>query len=298
MGNLQFTRLTTLTFEEVEKLWNRGFEEYMVDISMSIQQIVNRFGMEGISPELSVVAWVDNEPVGFVFNGIRQSGGETVAWNGGTGVIPEYRRKGIAKELIAASLDVYRENGVELATLEAIGSNFRAIPLYEKMGYQTIHKIGFLRFNGEYSDETFGASGRANYEMVRGIARDVSELSFYNVHAPWQCQWQSALGGESVILYNYQNQAVGYSLFRRVFNDHNELRAIVLMQCEVRGGQSDAEDILRTMLKEVYGPATLVCQRSTSNLNLDDARLMSVLRQAGFEVTVDQVYMERRMEGM
>lgn len=51
-------------------------------------------------------------------------------------VIPQWRRKGIAKSMIKEALQYLRENGKIIAELEVRKSNEKAVNLYKKMGYK------------------------------------------------------------------------------------------------------------------------------------------------------------------
>ncbi len=52
---------------------------------------------------------------------------------------PDYRGRGIARQLLDHVLDVARQTGCSLATLEVRRSNVPAIKLYERAGYKTVH---------------------------------------------------------------------------------------------------------------------------------------------------------------
>ena len=64
------------------------------------------------------------------------------------GVLPEFRRQGIAEELLAQLHNEMRERGAVCCFLEVRSRNFGAIALYEKSGYQ---KISVRR--GYYNDD-------------------------------------------------------------------------------------------------------------------------------------------------
>jgi len=54
---------------------------------------------------------------------------------GDVGVLPAYRRRGIARKLMEATLDLIRSRGGKKAILEVIDGNLPAIRLYEQLGF-------------------------------------------------------------------------------------------------------------------------------------------------------------------
>ena len=53
-------------------------------------------------------------------------------------VHPDYRRQGIARELVAELTDALAEKGVKILALEVRQSNAPAIALYEQLGFQQV----------------------------------------------------------------------------------------------------------------------------------------------------------------
>jgi hypothetical protein len=66
-------------------------------MTLSLNGYLARLIAEDLSMEHSLVALCDGKPAGFLLNGIRDCGAFRVAWNGGTGVKPEFRRLVLAK---------------------------------------------------------------------------------------------------------------------------------------------------------------------------------------------------------
>jgi len=77
---------------------------------------------------------------------IVQRRGSTDLWVVGTvGVLPEYRRRGLARKLLEAALHLMRERGATKATLGVIDGNLPAYTLYEDMGFE--HYSGIVEFD-------------------------------------------------------------------------------------------------------------------------------------------------------
>jgi ribosomal protein S18 acetylase RimI-like enzyme len=68
---------------------------------------------------------------------IVQRRGSTDVWALGTvGVLPEYRRRGLARKLLDATLGLMRERGATQTTLSVIDGNLPAYTLYKEMGFE------------------------------------------------------------------------------------------------------------------------------------------------------------------
>ncbi|MGD8192241.1 GNAT family N-acetyltransferase [Brevibacillus ginsengisoli] len=291
---LTIKRLSECTFLEAVKVWNRGFEGYFFPVNLDLTAFIQRMANEGLSPEHSVVAFDKEQAVGFVLNGIRTSGDQKIAWNGGTGVIPEYRHQGVGRQLMQATLDVYREEQVNVATLEAIKANEKAIQLYQKMGYKIVDELVFYTHTGVLPME--GGQLLDGVTVQKGVPQDVRSLGFYRERVAWQTQWASVRDGESLILMNQSGEQLAYALFKRTFDPEGKQTGIVLFQAEVNPSCLDAQSIMRCLLSEVYVPLDQSYQRSTVNTPASNELLTAVLCNWGFTKRAEQVWMTRGMD--
>ncbi len=75
----------------------------------------------------------DGQPVG-VINVLRQGASDT--WLiGNVAVLPEYRRRGIARQLVVAAIDLARVRGAACVILDVVEGNVPAFALYESLGF-------------------------------------------------------------------------------------------------------------------------------------------------------------------
>lgn len=293
---ISIKRMSDCTFAEVTKAWNRGFEGYFFPVTMTEEILVQRLGAEGYILSLSVVAFDDGEPIGVVASGLRTIDGRKIAWNGGTGVATEYRRQGVGRQLMQATLDLYREAEVDEAVLEAISQNEKAIALYEQLGYEVVDRLLFWQRTDTLPATPFGDVAKSPYQARHVIAQEVANLPFYQSKAPWQNQWPSLRDAEALLVEDEEGLPVGYAMFRRMMNDEGKVTAIVLRQCEAQQDHPDAETILRFALTHVYAPFELECRRSTFNLPASQEALLGILESAGFGPSgTEQVYMIKQM---
>ncbi|MGD8473211.1 MAG: GNAT family N-acetyltransferase [Anaerolineae bacterium] len=79
---------------------------------------------------------------------ILQRRGSTDVWMVGTvGVLPAYRRRGIARKLLTTSMEFMRDRGAAQAILGVIDGNLPAYKLYEDLGFE--HYSGMVEFDAQ-----------------------------------------------------------------------------------------------------------------------------------------------------
>jgi len=275
-------RLTACTFQQLHEVWVSGFEGYFFDMNMPLDNLMSLIVSERLSADLSVVAFDGDRPIGFVLSGTRLIGGQKVAWNGGTGLAKEYRGRGIGRQLMEAALAVYREEGVELATLEVVQQNESAYQLYGKLGYEVVDQLYTYEL-AEVQDGQFIPRGHTRYLWEHGAASDVRDLPFLHDLAPWQMQWPHIANGETIRVLDPDGDVIGYALFRRVIGaDDGQLRAVILNQCWADPARADGDEIIRFALSHVF-TSTEEGVRNVSPLTpASNSRLTRVLQEEGF----------------
>ncbi len=293
---IEIKHLDSCSFQTAVEIWNRGFQGYPVDLTQTLDSLLARIISHGISAAESLVAFDGNEPVGFLLNALRISGDSRLAWNGGTGVVPEMRGKGIGKKLVEAALDLYTRNSVDRATLEALTTNESAIKLYLSCGYEVIDELTFLQRDEPVNN--WGETLRSESYKAFAVAPVViGQLSFYYKLSPYQALWESvALAcGEALLVRDTIGTPVGYALFKRKFTSEGKLENIELFQCEVAPNRADAGDIVLFTLQNVFGAESGQFRRRTFNLRKSNQLVVDVLRDAGFTTFIEQVHMMRKV---
>lgn len=292
--DFELGRLKDCTFDETLQLWNRGFSEYYSDMTMEMSGMMRHIARHNISPAHSVVAFVDGKPAGFVFIGMKTVSGEKLAWNGGTGLDPAYRGRGIGKAMMAEVEQVLRAEEVDIAYLEVVSKNIKAIRSYENGGFnKDIRLAGKVR-TGAIEGRPFQYDEAElkgwRLEAVQPIK--VSQLPFYRKHAAWDGQWHQFQPGQVSIVYDDAGEPATYAFYRRNLDAEGNLSSVVLHQFEVRPGLDKSKKALYgKLLTEIYGPLDVECTRSTGNLPMTCPLLLQLLEQAGFKEKYEQFLM-------
>ncbi|WP_188456990.1 GNAT family N-acetyltransferase [Virgibacillus oceani] len=289
-------KLSECSLNDALTAWNLGFEDYYVKINFTIDQFVGRMAMEDLSPNLSVVAFDDDKPIGIIKSGIRVMDGKKVAWNGGTAVVKAYRKKGVAKQLMHHLLALYKDEQVSLATLEAIKENKMAIALYQGFGYMKKDELANFSLNGSQKVQ-MNASWGTNYTIESVLPQEVGKLSFYKELNPWQTHWKSVPNAEAILARDaYSNDVVGYAYFRRTYDDSFNHKRTVLYQCEADPNHADQESITKLLLTGIFGDFSNRIDRVVVNVpRKGSTTTYKMLEEIGFEITVKQVFMVNDM---
>ncbi|MBX8944080.1 GNAT family N-acetyltransferase [Lysinibacillus sp. K60] len=272
------------TLDEVLKAWNKGFEGYFIEINMTAEMFLQRLVGEGLSPEHSIVVFDQEEPIAIVVNGFRTIDGQKTAWNGGTGISPAYRGKGVSRLLMEETLAIYKRENVELGTLEAIKENQVAIALYKKYGYVVANQLLFL--SGEYEAKAIPTVA-LQIEAIR--PEQLAHRSFYQENVPWQCSWQSVKQGEARVFYNDSNEPLGYMLYKTLWNECGEVERILLYQLVIL--EDSNVDLLPQFLASI---TTDKVHLTTVNFLASNPATSYLLKQ-GLKVTTEQVHMTKEL---
>lgn len=292
---IEIRRLAECTIEQGVEAWNKGFEGYHFDMTTTPEAFEKRMKQEGLSGGLSVVAFDGEKPVGLVLNGIRESAGRKIGWNGGTGVAMSWRKKGVGMQLMEKTLEILKEQDVEVATLEAISENKKAIELYKKLGYDIVDELHFMKLDGAVEEKVTDASG--DYNIREADPEEIGRLPFYRGDFPWQIQWQSVRDGEGLIAFNEEGRAAGYAFFRKLTDEQGIHSRTILYQCETAPDDKAREELTHVLLNRIFENFADEISRTAVNVPVSaNAVTYKVLQDRGFEKNISQVFMKKALK--
>lgn len=128
--------------------WNLNPEEIIsfVDGFRLIRALYPLFQIAGVfNPTLKAMIqgyiWEESEQAVGLVN-LSPMGLDSQTWAiGNVAVLPEHRRKGIARQLIQAALDLARQHKIKNVVLEVIADNVPAVKLYENIGFEVYSSV-------------------------------------------------------------------------------------------------------------------------------------------------------------
>lgn len=143
---MKIIRYNQLDSQKVTALWNDAFSDYSIPIQMTEEGLNNRLKNFDLSPNDSLVAVSDdNQPIGILLIGYKVFNNQHIAWVGGMGVIPAFRKQGVAQKLLAKMEQEAKARGVAQIKFEVIKSNDRARELYLGLDYRPLTTLGFYQ---------------------------------------------------------------------------------------------------------------------------------------------------------
>lgn len=191
-----------------------AFSDYQVDMQMSREQFEQRITRDGVRLEFSVGAFDDGKMIGFYMIGAGLWQGKQTAYDAGTGVIPEYRGRSVAKELFQFMGPRLYQVGIAQYLLEVLSENERAVALYRKLGFVETRVLAVLR-----SDEPVTVVGKLPDVSIRAVEEPDWTLfeSFWDGYPSWQNSSRAVKRVvERVIMGAYvDGNCVGYGIVFR-----------------------------------------------------------------------------------
>ncbi|MFC7684470.1 GNAT family N-acetyltransferase [Ureibacillus sp. GCM10028918] len=269
--------IDTCTLEEVMNIWNEGFSNYFVPVRDNQNSFIKRLANEDLDSTSSFVAEEDGVLQGILLNGFRENNGEILAWNGGTAVHPNARRKGVGRMLLQKSIEEYKARNVKRASLEAIKENKAAILLYEELGYKMKDELIFFKGSVE-------KKATINVEFTRPEL--LPHLPIYNEDVPWQCLVKSNLSAQAAVFTNQFKIPIGYVLFQQTDSETKQTKFLQI-------------ELLETVtLDEFYAMLSVITEGegfTTVNTPLS-SRAAKYLINLNTEEIIRQVWMEKEID--
>jgi ribosomal protein S18 acetylase RimI-like enzyme len=165
---------SSLPLERLAGLFTEGFSGYYVPIRADEAALASMVESWDLDLDASPVAFLEGEPAGFAFLGVRGASG----WIGGMGVVPEARRRGMGRALMHGVLDEARRRGLAEVWLEVLVQNDPARRLYEQLGFETVRELEIWTVEGA------GGASRARTVAPEEARETIARLR--HEREPWQ----------------------------------------------------------------------------------------------------------------
>ncbi len=256
-----------------------AFSDYQVDMRVSRAEFEQRLVRDGVRLGISAGAFDETRMVGFYMNALGEWQGKPTAYDAGTGVIPAYRRQGIAEEIFAFMTPRLKEASVEQYLLEVLTGNERAAALYRKLGFVDTRRLAVYR-RGAPRFTDVGPE-------VRRVDKPDWDLfkSFWDGDPSWQNSIDAVerIPNDRVVVCAYVDETcVGYGVAFKPF--------VSLMQLAVAPAyrrKNIGSKILSTLQREVSVNESL----KVSNIDEGLEGALAFYESNGFKMVLEQYEM-------
>ena len=205
--------MSSADFDSLYECFLTAFSDYAVDMQMSREQFRQRITRDGVSLTKSAGAFDGERMIGFCINGVGDWQGKSTAYDAGTGVIPGYRGRGVAKELFAFLELRLKDAGVIQYLLEVLTSNVPAATLYRKLGFIETRSLAVFRSQPQKGTKDVNET---NITVRRVETADWPLYqSFWDGYPSWQNSIDAierVITDRSIIGAYENNECVGYGV--------------------------------------------------------------------------------------
>ena len=206
---IAYRLLSDEDFDSLHECFLLAFSDYEVDMRMSREQFQQRLARDGVRLDLTAAAFEGERMIGFCLNGLGEWQGKTTAYDAGMAIIPGYRGRGTAKELLQFVELKLKEAGVCQYLLEVLTSNIPAATLYRKLGFVETRRLAVFRSDtrsGGVSDPRIRRIYQPDWQLFR---------TFWDGYPSWQNSTEAAdrVANERTIISAFDNdECVGYGV--------------------------------------------------------------------------------------
>ncbi|HEV8189244.1 MAG TPA: GNAT family N-acetyltransferase [Pyrinomonadaceae bacterium] len=274
--------LTAADFHPLYECFFEAFSDYQINLQMTEEQFEQRVKRDGVELELSAGAFDNERMIGFYMNGRGMWHGQATAYDAGTGVVPAYRRSGVAIQLFDFIAPRLKERGIKQYLLEVITSNERAVALYRKLGFEETRTLAALRAN-----EAVKTAGDVEGVSIRQM--DEPDWDVFCAYWDGEPSWQNSMDAVERIRNQCQivgafvdEKCVGYGI---VFKPSGILMQLAVAQEFRRRG------IGRRILASLSGDRVL----KTNNVEEKLKGTLEFYKACGFEIVLRQFEMIRSL---
>ena len=265
--------LENIGFDIIIECFLKPFENYYVEMPKDLDFYRERWNYAKVDFKLSFGMFDNQNLIGFIINGIDRRNGVSIAFNTGTGVLPEFRRRKIVKRIYDFAIPKLKSNGIEKCLLEVISENIIAIKSYQDVGFK---KTRILKcFNGQI--ETREMNVKVVEKKLSSIDFDsLPNQDFYS----WDNHKASIKENKKYRFFQIEDRGIMNSYF--IINDKNGY----LAQFDL------VEDGKQNWNKLISGIRGVTKKVKINNVDAKFQKKISILKSSGLTNTIDQYEME------
>ncbi|MGV3487861.1 MAG: GNAT family N-acetyltransferase [Tuberibacillus sp.] len=286
-------RLHEVPLEQAVSVLYQNDQALRYDRERHIRRFTARFGREGLSPVLSVLALFHGYPCGVVLCGIREMGGEKVAWISDNIVLPKYGEQRVREAMMDAIMTAFEEEGVTLATLEIDAESEDVIEFYNGLNFEVVDRLLLLQGESHQHIQDDPNPGSPLFHVEKSAAQEARFFNDIRI-VPWKNQWQNLrIDGELLTILDENEQRVGHIIYKKIYDKGHSLTNVTAFQWRIEEEHPEAESIFAIGFRNLM---TLTQKKVPiyALLLASDWQMIERIESYGFSKVNEQVFMIRR----
>lgn len=270
-------------FSILHRKFIQAFSDYSLPFELNEERFRNHILLNAVDLNRSVGCFRGDEMIGFSLNGFGPWEGKHTAYDAGTGVIPEERRRGVSDAMFDLMIPVFKGQGAEQFLLEVITTNEPAVNLYKKLGFEVQRELLLLEAPGRLKIDS-----KPNMDIgVRRIAAaDLPSFAeFWDGMPSWQNSNEAIARSErmkTILGAFIDDRCVGYIAFSSRLG--RVAQFVVDKNCRNRG-------IGNRLLLEMQSDLGEGCKMQVLNIDKAVTETVQFLMSRGFEKALTQYEM-------
>ena len=290
-GHYRYSFLTKEHYPRIYQTFKEAFADYYLDMSYLTEELLfNRAIKNGVEYESSVGVFDGDKMVGFTLVGIDYWENVLSAFDAGTGIIPGYRGKGIAKQMFEFSLPGLKKRGVNKFLLEVLQENEQAVKAYRKTGFKITREFDCFELTLKDAILDMNTDNKIPLEIQKVTKK---HLEVFKEHVDWHPSWENSFSSiaripdnDEVVMYGafIENKCVGLLVYYPFLN---WIMSLVVKKAYRRKG-------IATRLIAHFINSFTYDQSNVKLVNVDrsDSGMLKFLEGIGFKVYTRQFEME------
>jgi GNAT superfamily N-acetyltransferase len=205
---MEIRTLENTSLAQITTAFNEAFSHYFVPLQFTEEGMAAKIKGEGIQLQYSVGTFEGERLIGFIQHAFDVIDGVKTVYNAGTGVVPDYRGKGITTALYEYAVPLLKGEGICHHLLEVIDKNLSAKKIHEAAGFTLKRKLSVYR-----STEPLAKARSVEIKRLTAVPQD---KLFVSVRPAWQNSSASIHRDleNHVIAGAYENNSLaGYIVF-------------------------------------------------------------------------------------
>lgn len=274
-----FRTLQQVTTPDLCDTFNVAFSDYIVPLHLTPSILEQKMQGENLLREYSIGAFAGNKLGGFILHAVDNKEHPAVLYNGGTGIIPEYRGQHLVQKMYDQFIPVYQDKGIRKIVLEVISTNLPAIKAYTNTGFLKTRTIHSFKGNVQTHKIPAGIS------LTENKTPDWALLASFMDMVPTWSNTATSIQREGSYTATWEAIADGQTAgYISVHKDTRRIRSIAVHPQFRRKGVGSA--LLQYAADRLKGPLSII------NIDEHFPEIDQFLQQAGLAHYLSQYEME------